>query len=86
MKMRSQKPVAYKGAFRHDGTTRMNYDFSSVDTETLCQSRSRRWPIVGKTRGATGHLVIRSNDRTEPSKEIPLFALGDPNPPPASHP
>ena len=41
---------------------------------------------VGRTRGATGHLVIRSNDRTEPSKEIPLFAWGEPNPPPASHP
>jgi hypothetical protein len=32
--------------------------------------------IAPETRGVTGTLVIHSNDRTEPRKEIPLFGMG----------
>jgi hypothetical protein len=29
-------------------------------------------------RGANGRLMVVSNDRSEPNKEVPLFALGSP--------
>lgn len=32
--------------------------------------------IDGESRGVSGKLVIVSNDRTEPQKEVPLFGLG----------
>jgi hypothetical protein len=35
--------------------------------------------IDDETRGITGKLVVVSNDRTEPQKEIPLFAMGQVN-------
>ena len=35
--------------------------------------------IEDDTRGVTGKLVIVSNDRTEPQKELPLFGLGQVN-------
>lgn len=35
--------------------------------------------IDDETRGVTGKLIIISNDRTEPQKEVPLFGLGQVN-------
>jgi hypothetical protein len=35
--------------------------------------------ILDEARAATGTLLIVSNDRTEPRKEVPLFGLGHVN-------
>jgi hypothetical protein len=35
--------------------------------------------IPGEARGSLGRLLILSNDRAEPEKELPLFAFGAPN-------
>jgi hypothetical protein len=40
--------------------------------------------VSRETRGANGRLLIRSNDRSEPAREVPLFALGKPGA--ADHP
>jgi hypothetical protein len=34
--------------------------------------------VSSETRGVNGRLLIRSNDRSEPVREVPLFALGKP--------
>ena len=34
--------------------------------------------IAPEARGVNGRLLIRSNDRSEPAREVPLFALGKP--------
>jgi hypothetical protein len=42
--------------------------------------------LAGPDRGTQGKLVVLSNDRTEPEKEIPLFAFGKLNSAPAEAP
>jgi hypothetical protein len=62
-----------------DGPFTASFAPGAVAGEYRVTVTARTERISGDARGTLGRLVISSNDRTEPKKELPLFAFGAPN-------
>jgi hypothetical protein len=79
----SQPGFEVRSARVLDGPFAASIDGPLADNKFRVQVTVLEDRLTGPDRGVQGKLVVLSNDRTEPEKEIPLFAFGKLNSAPA---
>jgi hypothetical protein len=82
----SQPGFEVRGARVLEGPFATSVDGPRADNKFRVQVTVLEERLPVGDRGVQGKLIILSNDRTEPEKEIPLFALGKLNSAPAEAP
>jgi hypothetical protein len=82
----SQPDFEVRGARVLEGPFAASVDGPLADNKFRVQVTVLEERLTAGERGSQGKLLVLSNDRTEPEKEIPLFAFGKLNSAPAETP